>query len=67
MKTCLLSIFLLYGVNSLEAPLGGDDEEARRLTIIINITTIIDIVIVIINIMTIIKIMFVLILLSLIG
>ena len=45
MKTSFLSLFLLYGVHSLEAPLDGEDEGVTTLIIItINIITIVIIV-----------------------
>ena len=47
MKTSFLSLFLLYGVHSLEAPLDGEDEGVTTLIIItINIITIVVIIIV---------------------
>ena len=46
MKTCLLSIFLLHGVHSLEAPLDGEDEGVRGL-VIITIRMIITVIVII--------------------
>ena len=48
MKTCLLSIFLLYSVHGLEAPLDGEDEGVRKLLIVITIINIIITIIIII-------------------
>ena len=58
MKTSLLSIFLLYNVYSLEAPLDGEDEGVRRLLINIIIIMIIIIIIIVIIIMIITMIVF---------